>query len=389
MKKKAIISILALYETFSTGETIATENILTQFKKSETVRVKAHSFPSLKYTNIFYHLSWIVNSVLFFFKKIVQSKNVDWVYTTTFTAGFAAIFLMPLKKYRIAFHYHGTRMSPRPDTSANIFTYSSMTIRYVLTSIMHWIFLKNAEVIFVPAEETKQDLLKQFSYLDGQKIITIPNGISHNAFRPTSRSQQMLIRKKLKLPQNKKILLSIGRLEDRKNVHELIRVFHKLLQISANYVLLIAYPKLYSEQETAYLNNMRNMIRHLGLTNKIYLFENYHQIHALYAVSDLVISLSKHESFPLTLLETWSTGTIFMGTPVGATTSLLSEINGQLIIRTKGITAIANQIQKVMQLPAQQHRKYIASGYKLSRKFSWQRTSDLIIDFFQEEIEYQ
>lgn len=134
-----------------------------------------------------------------------------------------------------------------------------------------------------------------------QNIGCIPNGVDHNKFKPSSRKGEL--RRKLKLPEEGIILLSLGRISDVKQPYKLIELFSIIEKNMGNVTLVVAgNGKLLDKTISMARKRGIEKIRFLGHVN--YLTE----VPNLYASSDYLIMTSKYEGLPLVLLDAMSCG---------------------------------------------------------------------------------
>jgi len=136
--------------------------------------------------------------------------------------------------------------------------------------------------------------------IDKNRITCIPNGVDTHRFKPIKGSVASRI--KLGLPENKKILLSVGRLTEQKQPCKLIELFSHLEKKDGNLFLAIAGKGELLEKSKDYAASLGvKNIRFLGFVpDKI--------LPKLYSTCDYYILLSKYEGQPLTLLEAMSSG---------------------------------------------------------------------------------
>jgi glycosyltransferase involved in cell wall biosynthesis len=133
------------------------------------------------------------------------------------------------------------------------------------------------------------------------QIRYIPNGVDTTHFKPTS--DQKLIRKKYRIPENDLVILSLGRIIEQKQPEKLIKIFSKINEKIKDVTLVIAGNGTLLERTKTLASEMR-------LNNIIFLgYVDYNKdVPNLYSCSDYYIMTSKYEGQPLTLLEAMSSG---------------------------------------------------------------------------------
>lgn len=129
----------------------------------------------------------------------------------------------------------------------------------------------------------------------------ISNGVNTQRFRP--RENKYMLRNKFGIPQNSKIILSVGRLTYHKQPFTLLRVFSQLSQRMDNIILCFAGGGELS-------GTLKNYVKKNKLKGVIFLGHLNHEkvLPDLYASSDFFIMTSSYEGVPLTLLEAMASG---------------------------------------------------------------------------------
>jgi len=134
-----------------------------------------------------------------------------------------------------------------------------------------------------------------------EKITYISNGVDTRKFKPSDYKKDL--RKKYNLPEDERILLSLGRLTEAKQPYQLIEVFSSIEKNSKGITLVVA-------GDGELLVGARKLATRKGL-NKVrfmgYLDHNK-AVPDLYSCADYYIMTSKFEGQPLTLLEAMAAG---------------------------------------------------------------------------------
>ncbi|MGD9129356.1 MAG: glycosyltransferase family 4 protein [Candidatus Woesebacteria bacterium] len=419
--KNKHISLLVCYEQNCGGESITTEHILRQLKflkkkgqlviGQQPVKIKIKSFAlnKLQNSDSLHFFSWHIKSIItwlwiifktyltnnsgktnyrqrkinsFFtlnknrpYKTVVATSRK--LYSTTFTAGFAAVLLKPFFKHRIYFHYHGNRVVERSSLKLSTIHRITQIAKHKFTLVLHKIFLKHCQLIIVPSQFSGQYLQKKFPFLKNKKIIIIPNGVNQNKFKAVSRAKQKLLKKIYKLPQKVKVLAYIGAINHRKNINLLIKTYAEILKLKPKQkiLLLIAHPKISIQDELKYFAKIKADARRLQLNKKILWISNCKKIEEIYQISDMVVVLSKYEDFLLVTLEALATGNLFLSSTQGFPEKTLEKINSQLFISSQEPKKIAKQILRVLNWPAAKKKNFIQKSKNLVKDYSWENTA--------------
>jgi glycosyltransferase involved in cell wall biosynthesis len=215
---------------------------------------------------------------------------------------------------------------------------------------------RKADIIFVPSEFTKKEILKYYpsscgaGKVDVNKIHVIPLAADEKFV------QNPAIKKE-------KIIFYVGAIFNRRFIPQIIKAFKKIKNKLPEYKLLIAGPNythpfidIKSEDSITYINYIKDedLISH-------------------YNSASLFIWLSSYEGFGLPPLEAMACGTPVITTKMGS----LPEAVGDAALFVKNpedIDEISEAIYKVLS-NENLRNELIEKGLKQARKFSWQKTA--------------
>lgn len=248
------------------------------------------------------------------------------------------------------------------------------------------IIINEADGIIASTEVERQDLVLLYQACK-KKIFVVPPGVNHNLFK---KRNSKLARKKINLPQNKKILLFIGRIDPIKNISVLIRALsilhddysqfkHDVLNILIGGDIrshhfwkqteVIKISRLINE------NNVSCCVRFIG-NKPMYVLPYY------YSAADLVILPSIYESFGLVILEAMACGKAVVASRVGGLKYLVKDrYNGRLFE-----SGNANQLAKIiweLVNDVNQRKKLGERAYSFSQAFCWEKQAKKIIKIYK------
>jgi len=367
------MTIFFCYESNSGGETVATEAIERELSKFPHTTVLSHSLSPLLHTDFLRFFLWVFDSIIQWMNIICQNSKADWIYTTTYTAGVAAVILKPFFKYHIVWHFHGSRIPPPPHRLLGK-TYITQAMKYKVVRNLHTFFVKRMDLIFVPSVQGKQWLLDIIPIPYKSKIRIIPNGVDLGKYHLLSENKRYLLRKKYGFERHAHVLLSIARLEKHKGLETLVQVVMELFHADPNIRLCIVFPHPITESEKTYKKRLGQFIGEHALERIVTLAEEPSHIEDYYHIADCTVSLSQLEFFPLTMLESFACGTPYMGFPLGNTDTFLSHIDKQLVIKDGSIGNISRQINHVLFSTVMQRRMLQKKGCRFAGKFTWSET---------------
>lgn len=369
MQRTKNIAVLWCYESDCGGETAATEAIGRAVSEYECVTRITRALPPLVHTDSFRFFSWMILSVCRWLVFIVMCHRLDWVYTTTYTAGVAAVLLRPFLGYRIAWHMHGTRIPPPPAGLRGMRRLTQATKRAAVVRL-HRFFLKHADDIIIPSARARRRLGSIGASISHHRITIVPNGVDCRRFRPLSIAARNRIRRKHGIADDTQVLLYAGRLEKRKGLEKLLEAM-RVLSATNDVRLFIVYPAPATEAEK---DEQQRLLLHqqtYQLKQMITWVEDPRNIEAYYHLADLTVSFSRFEVSPLSALESFASGTLFCGFPAGDLKSTLSAVDGRLLLPIH-MSALCRRLKLLLHLSARERQVMIRKGLSVARSSTWE-----------------
>ena len=240
---------------------------------------------------------------------------------------------------------------------------------------------QRASVFTAVSPRTSAKLLAFFNPDDwaqnfASKLEIIPMGTETKL--PTSSSTQLAgIRKKYGLPKDKKILLFIGRLAEKKGVTYLLQAFAELPEnVSANLHLVIAGDGQLLDDLQKQADRLR--IKDITFTGYVHGEEK----NALFTLADLIClpsivdSQGDSEGFPVVLMEGLAAGKIVLASNASGGETILSSGETGFLFTEKSSEDLKNVIIQAASLSQAQSTAIQAHAKKLAQQFSWDTISD-------------
>ncbi|MDR2719927.1 MAG: glycosyltransferase family 4 protein [Nitrososphaerota archaeon] len=184
--------------------------------------------------------------------------------------------------------------------------------------------LKQADKIIAVSNATKEYVISLGA--KPKKIKVLHNGVDLNRFKPLPNVKENM-RKKLGIPKDAKVVLTVRRLVYKNGVDTLIDAANIAVKKRQNLVFVIAGkgPDLVSIQ---------GQIEQLGLENNLKLtgFVDGKDLHLYYNVADMFVLPSKSgEGLPLVALEAMACGLPVIATNVGGINEIMVKGFGKLV----------------------------------------------------------
>jgi glycosyltransferase involved in cell wall biosynthesis len=375
MQSHKVMRVAVCYESHSGGETIATEEIIRALRDHPDIQIISKELHPLTHTDSVRFFGWIAWSIGKWGVFLWSKQSVDVVYVTTFTAGAAAAIIKPFRHVHIIWHFHGTRLPPFPEGLRGK-TFVTQWIKRRVVYTLHTYLFHHADAIIVPSEQGEKILQHECRRFPLPPVALIPNGVDVRRFTPVSQKERTRIRKEYGISNDTRLIVCVGRLEKHKGLTKLFYVFANLVVSNPNTALFIAYPNVLHDSDDTYKNELERLASQLMIRDRIFWRKDVKNIEDLYVASDLVLSLSQQETYGLSILESFASGTVFMGTSVGITSFLLPKIDRRLLIeKTMKSEEIAHQINVVLHLPRFKQHKICLIGRKIAREYTWEKTA--------------
>jgi glycosyltransferase involved in cell wall biosynthesis len=234
---------------------------------------------------------------------------------------------------------------------------------------------KVADKIIAISQKTKEDLIELLN-VKATQIEVIYQGCDPAFTLNQSDAQKNLVKKRYSLP--KKYLLTVGTIEERKNL---------LLLVKALAHTRIGMPLIVVGRATPYLNEIKAYINSNNLTGRVtFLHEvNFEDLPALYQLATAFVYPSRYEGFGIPVLEALNSGTPV----IAAKGSCLEEAGGpdSLYVDPNNEQELVKHINRVWSNPAlRQHM--IIKGFDYARNFDHAKLSAQIMNLYQNTLKH-
>jgi teichuronic acid biosynthesis glycosyltransferase TuaC len=220
--------------------------------------------------------------------------------------------------------------------------------------------LKNAEQIFSVASALKSEALKLGAARE--KIFVTGNGVDTEVFKPLDMYNS---RQKLDLPKDKKIIVSVGNLVERKGFHILLQALRRLIDRGRTnlYLVIVGGPG----EEGDYSEQLHNLIENLKISGFVSLVgpQKNSDLPLFYNAADLSCLASSKEGWANVLLESLACGRPVVATNVWGTPEVISS-KEYGILTDRNPESLANALEEA--LTRSWNHKRISS---YAGKFTW------------------
>ncbi|PIY69174.1 hypothetical protein COY90_02080 [Candidatus Roizmanbacteria bacterium CG_4_10_14_0_8_um_filter_39_9] len=234
-------------------------------------------------------------------------------------------------------------------------------IRQTQQNRMRWV-MKESSLIFADSLSTKSDI-EDLLKIDGHKIVANYPGV--DIINP---KQDTLQKVKAKYKLNKKFILSVGKIEPRKNIQGLITAYTNLKQDDVD--LVVVGHQGWDEATALFKKRLNPHIHFLNYVSDL-------ELPALYRACLFFIYPSFYEGFGFPVAEAMKLG---VATATSSTSSL-REIgeNSCLLFDPHSINKIQEAMNSLIHNPILRNR-LITSGLQKSKKFTWNNYYQIMTD---------
>ncbi len=273
-------------------------------------------------------LSYVPSSI-FEVEKIFKQKNFDVINTHFAVPSGPAGYYMS-KRFNIpnVLSIHGGDIY---DPSKSLSPHKTFGLKQTVKKM-----LETADKVVAQSSNTKNNAIDFYGV--NREIEIVPLGIKQSVYKEKSR-------KELSLPENKFLLVTVGRLVKRKNLEQLLEIFSEILKEKDAELLVIGDGP---EKE-----NLISKSRELKIENSVKMLgrvsdeEKFQYL----AASDIYVSTAMHEGFGIVFLEAMECGLPVICYNNGGQvdflkneqTGYLIQLNEKNIFKEKLISLLNNQ----------------------------------------------
>jgi glycosyltransferase involved in cell wall biosynthesis len=233
--------------------------------------------------------------------------------------------------------------------------------------------LNKADKVMYLSKYMKHKAIK-FHGLNENCLVYNPAGVDLERFKPVANRTK--IKEELFFPPDKFHLLTVRNLEHRMGLDNLIIAVCFLRKRGVPVHLVIG-------GEGPERDNLQNLINKLNLGNDVKMagFIPDEKLPKYYCAADFFILPTRElEGFGLVTIESMACETPVLGTPVGATTEILSDFNPKMLFKGENSEAIAEGVQTALNKYSLDQKGYnklrIRCREHVQKKYSWQRHID-------------
>lgn len=235
---------------------------------------------------------------------------------------------------------------------------------------------KNA-YYFAISQNTKKDFIKYVPQIDGEKITTTLLAASENFYRCENNKKNIEVRKKYKIPQEKKYILSLCSLEPRKNLIFAIKNFIKF--IKANKINNLVFV-LGGGHWDEFIEKLNKEINDLGEYKDKIIKAGYiddEDLASLYSHAEMFVYPSIYEGFGLPPLEAMQCGCPVITSNVTSIPEVIG--NAGIMIDPNNDDGLINAYEEIY-FNESLKKELSQKGMQKAKEFSWKKCVDIMVN---------
>lgn len=211
-----------------------------------------------------------------------------------------------------------------------------------------------------------------------EKIRVIPNGVDCEKFRPLDRGKA---RRRLGLPADRPVVLSVGYWLERKGFHLLVDAIPKIRERFPNVLVVIVGGQARWGQD--YSSVIEERIRLNGVSDYVRLAgpRPPEELPWWYSAADLFALLTSREGCPNVVMEALACGLPVVATPIGGIPEVVSDGRLGLVLGERSAGAAARGVIEALSRTWDR-----AAIRREAQRRSWQATAEQVRDLFDDVV---
>lgn len=227
---------------------------------------------------------------------------------------------------------------------------------------------------------TRRSLI-EFEKMPKSRIRVIYNGVR---YQPRGMlSEKNTSREKLGIGVDRKVVLSIGRMDPIKDFQTLIRAFVDVVRNASGATLLIA-----GEGDDNYLEELRRNALQLGIGDRVKFLGSRRDVTDLLAACDVFALTSISEAASMTILEAMSAGRPVVATQTGGNAELVAHGETGYLVPVGDHAEVSEALSQIMTYPDVAKRMGDAGRVRFETLFTLEANYDAYHELYEEIISH-
>ncbi len=261
---------------------------------------------------------------------------------------------------------------------AKFYLKEEVLLPYLAKVYSTW-FSNISGAVIAPSLKIKK-LLLSYGVKKKTPIYVLPTGIDLKIFKKSLKSGQAL-RKKLKIPPEAKVLISVGRIGKEKNVEFLIKGFAEALKKRKDILLLMV-------GDGPFLKELKKIAQNLKIAQSIIFTGKVprQKIPAFYQSADVFLFASLADTQGIVILEALACGLPVISLKDDALANVIVNNKNGFFVKQHSSKSFAQKIITLLD-DLSLYKKFSARAVKTARKFSKESVAKELIKIYKTQIE--
>ena len=271
----------------------------------------------------------------------------------------------------------------RSSSPQNSIDWASYRLQIFARKLAEKVLFEKSNRIVVLSEYTREKILRKYG-LSESKFDIIPGAVSLKRFSISE--NKSAIRRRLSIPENGFVLLTIRNLVPRMGLENLIIALQLVVERRKDILLALG-------GEGPLAEKLKDMARDTGVDNFVRFtgFIPEKELPSYYQMADLFILPTKDlEGFGMVTVEALASGLPVLGTPVGGTREILANLGTEFLFKDSSPASMAELILKTIELwnGDSKIRRNVSHKCRhvAERYYSWDTHIDQIEHLFQKMV---
>ncbi len=307
------------------------------------------------------------------FKEVTHFK-LDIVHAhTPFALGLLAKYISERQLIPLIYTHH----THYPEY-AKAYLKEKIFLPYLAKIYSTW-FSNVSDAIIAPSLKIKK-LLRKYGVKKKIPIYILPTGINLKLFKK-AREKAQILKKKLKISPKTKILLSVSRIGEEKNIEFLMRTMREILKKKDDFLFLLV-------GDGPFLGELKKIAKDLKIINNIIFTGRipHKDIPLYYQAADLFVFASLTETQGIVILEALSSGLPIVALKDDALSGIVLDNKNGFLVERESPKLFSQKIIEPLEDSAI-YKKFSKEAVKTVRQFSETNVAKKLIEIYKSQIE--